>query len=61
MRSRHSSMLVPPGIGEGVAQLRPVELGSMAIVEVGPGEPLPPPVGVPKIEFKVDCICAAAD
>jgi hypothetical protein len=52
---------VPPGVGEGVAQLRPVELGSMAIVEVGPGEPLPPPVGVPKIKFKVDCICAATD
>jgi hypothetical protein len=54
-------MLLPPGVGEGVAQLRPVELGSIAIVEVEPGGPLPPPVGVPKNKFKVDCICTAAD
>jgi hypothetical protein len=52
-------MLVPPGVGEGVAQLRPVELGSMAIVEVGPGGGVG--VGIPKIEFKVDFICAATN
>jgi hypothetical protein len=59
MRLTQSSMLVPPGVGEGVVQLRPVELGSMAIVEVGPGGGVG--VSVPKIEFNVDCICAAAD